>query len=136
MNVAAEIEKLQQMSVVDLRSTWEKLFGAPARSRNRSFLWRRLAWRLQEIGKGGLSERAKRRAEELGNDADLRLRPPKGALAIPPASGDGETVVRAFAPDPASRRPQPDSVLDRDFHDRRIGRRVPENGFELERKRR
>ena len=35
---------------------------------------------------GGLSERAKKRALELANDADLRLRPPKGQKAPEPVS--------------------------------------------------
>src|SRR5262249_50235383 len=34
-------------------------------------------WRLQERAEGGLSVRAKRRAEELADDANLRLSPPQ-----------------------------------------------------------
>ena len=34
-------------------------------------------WRLQALAEGDLSERARRRAAELANDADLRLAPPK-----------------------------------------------------------
>jgi len=132
MNVAREIQKLQQMSVAGLREKWAELFGEPARSRNRRFLWRRLAWRLQEIEKGGLSERAKRRAEELARDADLRQRLPKGALATAPASDDGATVVRAFASSPDPRLPPPGTVLVRDFRGRRIVTKVLENGFEYE----
>jgi hypothetical protein len=35
-----------------------------------------LAWRLQSLKEGGLSDRAKKRAFELAQDADIRVRPP------------------------------------------------------------
>src|SRR5262249_47185798 len=38
---------------------------------------KRLAWRLQALAEGDLSERARRRAAELAQDADLRLSPPR-----------------------------------------------------------
>jgi hypothetical protein len=40
-------------------------------------LIRKIAWRMQANAEGGLSERARRRAEELANDADVRVTPPK-----------------------------------------------------------
>ena len=38
-----------------------------------SLLIRKNAWRIQANALGVLSERAKRRAEELANDADIRV---------------------------------------------------------------
>ena len=55
------------------------VFGEPVRSRHRQYLIRRIAWRLQANAEGGLTERARRRAEELADDADVRLTPPRGA---------------------------------------------------------
>ena len=54
---------------------------------NRQFLFRRVAWRLQAVAEGGLSERARKRALEIANDADLRLQAPKGYRRIVEASG-------------------------------------------------
>jgi hypothetical protein len=42
-----------------------------------SSLFRRIARRIQALAEGGLSERARRRALEIANDADLRIRAPK-----------------------------------------------------------
>lgn len=42
---------------------------------HRQYLIRRIAWRLQANAEGGLSERATRRAEELADNADVRLTP-------------------------------------------------------------
>ncbi len=50
------------------------------RSRHKDFLWKRIAWRLQANEEGDLSERAKRRAAELANDSDIRVRVPGGAF--------------------------------------------------------
>ena len=63
----------------DLRETYHEVFGEETRSRHKEFLWKRIAWRLQANEEGDLSERAKRRAAELANDADIRVRVPAGA---------------------------------------------------------
>ena len=52
-------------------------------------LTRRIAWRVQAIAEGDLSERAKARAGELARDADLRLVPPPD----PPAPGEAGRVT-------------------------------------------
>jgi hypothetical protein len=54
-----------------------KVFGYQPRSRNQEWLLKRIAWGLQANQEGDLSERARRRAEELANDADLRLTAPR-----------------------------------------------------------
>src|SRR6195952_3949532 len=74
------INALGQMSVTQLKDKYLEVCGEPARTGNRTFLFKRVAWRVQSLAEGGLSERAKRRAEELARDADLRTsmpRPPK-----------------------------------------------------------
>ena len=78
-NVLREIRKLQQMSVGELREHWLRLYGQPTRSRNRQFLFRRLAWRLQELQLGGLSARAQGRIDELAPEGLPRVRTPKNA---------------------------------------------------------
>ena len=42
--------------------------------REGSCLLRRLAWCIQANAEAGISERARRRALEIANDADLRIR--------------------------------------------------------------
>jgi hypothetical protein len=79
LNIDREVETLKRMAVGGLREKYLEVFREPSRSGNKQFLWRRIAWRLQALEEGDLSERARRRAMELAKDADLRIRPPKGA---------------------------------------------------------
>ena len=48
-SIPAQIAKLQTMTVGELRVEYERVFGEEARSRNRVWLWRRIAWRIQEL---------------------------------------------------------------------------------------
>ena len=59
------------------------VFGEPTNTNNRDWLTKRLAYRLQVQALGGLSERAKQRAKELANEADLRLNPPTSLAKLP-----------------------------------------------------
>src|SRR6186997_2008429 len=75
--VGAEIAVLPQLAIEDLRTRYAEVFGEGTRSGNRAWLIKRLAWRLQALSEGDLSERAKQRAAELANDADLRTTAPR-----------------------------------------------------------
>ena len=85
LNVGKEIADLKQMTVRELREKYEAVFGEPTRAGNRDWLWKRIAWRMQANAEGGLTERARRRAEELANDADVRVRRPPDKPAQSPA---------------------------------------------------
>ncbi len=78
-----EIDALGRMTVGELRAKYHEVFGEESRSNHKQFLFRRIAWRIQALAQGGLSERARRRALEIANDADLRIRAPKGFDASP-----------------------------------------------------
>jgi hypothetical protein len=87
INVTKEVAQLGKLGTADLRARYAEVFGEPTRSGNRPWLVKRIAWRLQALAAGGLSERARQRAEELARDADLRLRPPaEGAARSAPAA--------------------------------------------------
>ena len=75
--VGMEIESLRRLKTGELRTRYRDLFGEQSPSFNRAHLFRRIAWRLQAEAEGELSERARRRASDLGNDSDLRLRAPR-----------------------------------------------------------
>ena len=72
-----EIDQLSRMTVGQLRQKYGVVFGEEFRSNHKQFLFRRIAWRIQANAQGGLSERARRRALEIANDADLCLGAPK-----------------------------------------------------------
>src|SRR5215216_7138018 len=98
MTVEQEIAALNRMTTKQLKRRFAELTGDATAANNRPWLIKRLAWRLQALAHGGLSERALARAEELANDADLRLLPPREATThqpkraapppAPPASND------------------------------------------------
>jgi hypothetical protein len=104
-SIVGEIHRLRGMTVGELRGRYVEVFGEQPRSRNKDYLWKRVAYRIQEIAEGGISERAQRRAQELARDADLRVRPnqsmeellppaiPKRDPRLPPA---GSTLKRIF----------------------------------------
>ena len=129
--MAARIAALQDMTLADLRESYHEVFGEETRSRHKDFLRKRIAWRLQANEEGDLSERAKRRAAELANDADIRVRVPAGAFdAGLPAYG--RTRTHAFAGGHDPRLPMPGTVLTRDFKGRLIRVTVLDEGFEFE----
>ena len=71
--ITQEIQELRGMSVPDLVDRYEVVFGRPPRVKHKDWLWRRIAWKIQEQRFGGLSEVAKRRLDELIADLDIDL---------------------------------------------------------------
>src|SRR5438876_9083366 len=86
--IAKEVAALPRLSFAALRARYAQLFQEPTRVGNRPWLVKRLAWRLQALAEGDLSDRARRRAAELANDADLRLSPPRPMPTIPVSVAD------------------------------------------------
>jgi hypothetical protein len=87
LNIASEVAALRRLSTRELHAKYAEVFGDEARTtNNRVWLVRRIAWRLQALVEGDLSERARQRAAELANDADIRLSPPRLATSsqVPP----------------------------------------------------
>jgi hypothetical protein len=121
-DVGREVAALNRLSIGKLRERYAEAFGEPPASSNRAWLARRIAWRLQERAFGGLSERAKRRATELADDADLRVVPPRVRADVAP-------VEEAPAHDP--RLPAPGTVLTRAYKGKTLDVKVLASGFEF-----
>ncbi len=75
--IAGQLKALQGMSAAHLRTQYRELFGEETTSHNREFLFKRIAWRLQEQAFGGLSQRTKDRLATLVDDTQIRVRPPQ-----------------------------------------------------------
>ena len=82
-DVGPQVAALMHMTVAELRARYAEVFGETTQAGHRTWLTKRIAWRLQALAEGDLSGRARRRAAELANDADLRLAPPKDNPATP-----------------------------------------------------
>jgi Protein of unknown function (DUF2924) len=123
-----EVEELRQAGIGRLRERYRELFGEEPRSKHKEQLFRRVAWRLQALAEGGLSERALGRALAIANEADLRIRPSSvmnDTLALLRGTGISRGRSRHDR-----RIPPPGSVLSRDFRGTTITVKVLTEGFE------
>lgn len=129
LNIAREVAALKRMTVKELRGRYVEVFGEATRTGNKDWLWRRIAWRMQANAEGGLAERARRQAEELANDADLRVRrPPEKPAPSPDAT---TTRAKVDFSDSAGEL-MPGTVLTRPYKGRTITVTVLDDGFEFE----
>jgi hypothetical protein len=125
-NLASEIAALGQLSVRELRTRFAAVFGEPTQAHNKVWLVKRLAWRLQALAEGDLSQRARHRAAQLVHDADLRLSPPRADPALADTPAPQEPTFRLPADD---RLPRPGSILTRRYKGRTLQVEVLEHGF-------
>lgn len=119
---------LNQMTVPQLQRRYAELFGDETRTHHKTLLIKRILWRMQALREGDLSGRARQRARELANDADLRRGPPQRANAT---SMPGDAVVHARIETLSDARlPAPGTLLRREYKGRAILVRVLPRGFE------
>jgi hypothetical protein len=128
--VLMEMESLRRASMADLRKKYREVFQEQTRCTHREHLFRRIAWRLQALAEGDLSERARGRANEIAQDSDLRINAPRGFFTV-----SGEQVLTAG--DQNRRRqdrrlPLPGALLTRKWNGRTIQVEVLGNGFRYE----
>jgi len=128
LNVHHEVARLQRLGAQQLRARYAEVFGETTPAHNKAWLIRRIAWRLQALAQGDLSQRAQRRAEELANDADLRLSPPRPRTNTPPVAEPAAAIV----PLRDRRLPPVGSVLARVYRGQSVQVRVLADGFEYE----
>lgn len=69
-DVAGQLAALGNMTVAELRERYREVFGEPTRSRNKDYLYKKVAWRIQELAEGGLSDVALARIDALAADGD------------------------------------------------------------------
>jgi Protein of unknown function (DUF2924) len=134
-NLAQEIANLPRQTVTQLRSRFTEVFGETTNANNKSWLIKRIAWRLQAVAEGGLSERARQRAAELANEADLRLSPPKLRRAKLPVKEHTMAQEEEGCSKPAPTRerlPLPGKILTRLYKGQQLHVTILEQGFAFE----
>ena len=107
------------MQTTELRARYREVFGEESTTAHKQHLVRRIAWRLQALAQGDLSERARRRALEIADDADIRSTVPASFL---------EKVPKRSLAD--RRLPTPGTQITRFYQGRAIDVKVLPDGFE------
>ena len=128
MSMARQLSDLQRLGVKELRGKFAEVFGEATHANNRDWLVKRIAWRIQALAEGGLSERANLRAEELANDADLRVVPPRQNAPVATPRPPAQTV----RPDADHRLPPPGTIITRPYKGDNLQVKVLTKGFEFE----
>ncbi|KAA1258051.1 hypothetical protein LF1_05660 [Rubripirellula obstinata] len=119
------IAELADLTIDQLVAKYEEVHQEKCRSRNRLFLVRRVAWRIQANEEGGLSERALLRAGPIADESVIRVTPPK------PKSG--RDVVRTqMPPNWDARIPPPGSFLERRYKGKIRRVLILTDGFEYQ----
>ena len=127
--VLIEIESLRRATLANLLEKYREVFQEEARSRHREHLFRRIAWRLQALAEGDLSARARGRAEQIGQDADLRMVAPRDFLTV---GGERMETTGGSQNRRDSRLPLPGALLTRKWKGRTILVEVLAKGFRYE----
>ena len=120
-----EIEALRGHKTKALKARYRELFGEQSPSSNHAHLFRRIAWRLQALAEGDLSQRARDRAAELASDVDLRLRPPRQFW-------HEIEEERSRRPKRDPRLPEPGTLLRRQYQGKPVCVKVLKDGFEYD----
>ncbi len=116
-SVLQQVAALDGMPTPDLKARWRELYGNEPPRFNRQFLIKRLAYRIQELAYGGLSEQTRSRmhrvlTEEGYNDLGVK----KGRRALAGSEA----------------RLPPGTLLVREWDGRRHEVRVVDGGFEYQ----
>lgn len=127
-DVGKEVAALRRMTANELREKYAEVFGETTNGRNKTWLVRRIAWRLQANAEGDLSERARARAEELAADAEVRTTPPREKGATKPE----EVPVRVLQLTSDDRLPAPGTIITRKYKGVEVQVKVLSDGFEYD----
>jgi hypothetical protein len=125
--IGQQLAELQRLTTPQLRARFAEVFGEHTPANNRAWLFKRIAWRLQALAEGGLSERARQRAAELANDADLRLNPPVPCRPAKPVPVQPPIPTEPAAID--KRLPPAGTILTRKYKGQTLQVQVLQRGF-------
>jgi hypothetical protein len=126
--IRRDIAALSGMKTKALQRRYYEVFGEPSKSGNAAYLRKRIAWRVQSLAEGGLSERARKRAAELACEADIRLKAPLANMPLEVAP----KTVSIISPARDPRLPKPGTLLSRAFKGHQIVVKVLDVGFSFE----
>lgn len=94
-SIAAQVAKLEKMTLKELRAEWELVFGEPTQQRHRDHLWKRLAKKIQQDqlpGEQGVPDRPRK---PVKNSTPTRTPtiPPPGTVLVRQHKGQDIVVT-------------------------------------------
>lgn len=124
-NLLTKIMSLKDASLEELKKKYGELFeGKPAPSNNKTYLWKKIAYRLQELEYGGLSAEAQGKIQNLIQKYD-----PVNNKTMRP-----EDTTRDQPKKPNLRRdkrlPIPGTVITKEYKGIKLQIKILESGFE------
>ena len=93
--VLAQLAAMQRLSVNELKTKWEALFGTPAPNNARAFLELRIGYRIQELTYGGLTRETRRVLDLLADEIEGKITR-KSMVADPRNPVVGTRLVREW----------------------------------------
>jgi hypothetical protein len=115
------------MTVAELRDRYSQAFGEETRVGSKTILVKRIIWGLQASAEGDLSERARLRAAELAQDANLRLLPAREKRAASTSGQKNRNINGAI-----ESLPLPGTILTRWYKGKMLCVQVLRHGFEFD----
>ncbi len=127
-DVPSQLAALETMNVGALAERYRELYGEPTRSRNKDYLKKRLAWRIQELAEGGLAPGAVALINKFGDQMPERWR----MRTTRPAATENEGPLLPMVEPRDPRLPPPGTVLRRIFEGVTHEVSVCDEGFEYD----
>ncbi len=119
--LSTQIEALKKAPLNELQKRHKELHGEDATGTHKTYLWRKIAYKLQELECGGLSSKAKHRLKELIEEYD-----PINNKALRPDN----PVISQTAPGKDKRIPIPGTAITKEYKGSNYQVKVLEKGFE------
>jgi len=125
----SEIMELKEKPLAELKAKYEELFSdQKAPSNNKVFIWRKIAYRLQELEYGGISTETQTKIQQLIQQYD----PINNKALRPDAAIENRTKKQDLSRD--KRLPVPGTVIIKEYKGIKLEVKILESGFEYHNK--
>ncbi len=125
----SQIMELKEKSLAELKAKYEELFpGQQAPSNNKVFLWRKIAYRIQELEYGGISTETQTKIQQLIQQYD----PINNKALRPDATTENQPKKHDLSRD--KRLPIPGTVIIKEYKGIKLEIKILESGFEYHNK--
>jgi len=122
--ILEKILALKDEPLAELQAKYAELFdGKKAASNNKTYLWQRIAYRIQELEYGNLPEEAQAKAKELAQEYD-----PINNKALRQNGNDNGADKTCISRD--RRLPMPGTLITKNYKGIEIRVKILEKGFE------